>query len=360
MKRAIFSLMALASLCMAQAQYTISLDLGDVPDAKAYLEHMGQNVDSVDVISGKGTLNGPKLYGADYVSISSPAGKWTLFSWVTNGDNVAITRDKSDNIIITGSKTQDEYKAYTDHMNRIRNYQRQIVADGKAALDAGDRETYNAKVALLETTRAEEDSLERVFILSNPSSFVSLNEVYNMRLLHKKPLSEYLPLFETLDKDALAGRQWDTLSEVIVKDKSLEPGVIFNDFTMEDVYGDEFKLSDYRGKYVLLTIGMPHENIYDSDIELRKELYAKYAPQGLEMIDFIKCDDPSEILSAAGPGALTWVFGSDFKGWGSSFLAEHGIDQLSLNVLLDPEGRIIANRLFGDELRKELESTFAK
>ena len=46
---------------------------------------------------------------------------------------------------------------------------------------------------------------------------------------------------------------------------------------------------------------------------------------------------------------------SDLLGWESPALAAYGIQSIPHNVLLDPEGRILALRLRGADLHRELE-----
>ena len=45
----------------------------------------------------------------------------------------------------------------------------------------------------------------------------------------------------------------------------------------------------------------------------------------------------------------------DLLGWSSPALVDYGIRSIPHNVLLDPEGRILALRLRGDDLHRELD-----
>lgn len=51
---------------------------------------------------------------------------------------------------------------------------------------------------------------------------------------------------------------------------------------------------------------------------------------------------------------MTWPQMSDLKGWQSAAHDVYGINSIPANILLDPEGKIIAIDLRGEDLQKEL------
>ena len=52
---------------------------------------------------------------------------------------------------------------------------------------------------------------------------------------------------------------------------------------------------------------------------------------------------------------LTWTHVSDLMFWESKVVPLYKIEGIPYNVLLDPQGKIIAEALHGDELEKKLE-----
>ena len=53
---------------------------------------------------------------------------------------------------------------------------------------------------------------------------------------------------------------------------------------------------------------------------------------------------------------LTWTHISDLKQWQSSVVSLYQFNVIPFNVLVDPQGKIIASELRGEELDKKLAS----
>lgn len=50
----------------------------------------------------------------------------------------------------------------------------------------------------------------------------------------------------------------------------------------------------------------------------------------------------------------------DFNGWNSYAAIQYGVESLPYNVLIDPQGKIVALGLKGAELTKKIEEVFKK
>jgi hypothetical protein len=65
-------------------------------------------------------------------------------------------------------------------------------------------------------------------------------------------------------------------------------------------------------------------------------------------------EDRTDWLNAIAEDKLAWIQISDLKKWRSSVVASYGIDGIPYNVLVDPQGKIIANNLRGSALQSKL------
>jgi len=65
--------------------------------------------------------------------------------------------------------------------------------------------------------------------------------------------------------------------------------------------------------------------------------------------------DRNRWIQAIKDDNLAWNHISDLKGWGNTVGKQYGIMSIPANVLLDPDGKIIAQNLKGEELMKKLE-----
>jgi hypothetical protein len=61
-------------------------------------------------------------------------------------------------------------------------------------------------------------------------------------------------------------------------------------------------------------------------------------------------------LKAIKKDGLTWQQVSDLKGWKNAIAVQYNILSIPQNLLLDPNGVIIAKNLRGEELKLTLES----
>jgi peroxiredoxin len=53
---------------------------------------------------------------------------------------------------------------------------------------------------------------------------------------------------------------------------------------------------------------------------------------------------------------ITWAQVSDLKRWASPVAKQYGVEEIPANFLIDPDGKIIAKNLHGDQLEEKLES----
>jgi len=65
-------------------------------------------------------------------------------------------------------------------------------------------------------------------------------------------------------------------------------------------------------------------------------------------------NDKTAWLNAIKTDNLTWKHISDLQQWRSSVVADYGIEGIPYNVLLNPNGEIIASNLRGLQLQSKL------
>ena len=57
---------------------------------------------------------------------------------------------------------------------------------------------------------------------------------------------------------------------------------------------------------------------------------------------------------------MTWTHVSDLKYWDNAVAKQYGIRAIPQNLLLDPQGKIIAKNLRGEDLDARLSELFAE
>ncbi|NSL86962.1 TlpA family protein disulfide reductase [Chitinophaga sp. Mgbs1] len=137
-------------------------------------------------------------------------------------------------------------------------------------------------------------------------------------------------------------------------------GATAMNFTQQNVKGDPVKLTDYRGKYVLLDFWASWCGPCRAENPNVLENYEKYHSKGLEILGVSLDDKKDAWVKAIKDDGLTWEHVSDLKGWRNVVAKEYNIRAVPSNFLLDKDGKIIAKDLRGEELSRKLEEIFGK
>jgi len=127
------------------------------------------------------------------------------------------------------------------------------------------------------------------------------------------------------------------------------------DFTQPDANGNTISLSSFKGKYVLVDFWASWCAPCRKESPNLVKAYEKYRSKNFEILGVSLDQNKEKWLKAINDDHYTWTQVGDIKGWENAAAREYGIQGIPFNVLLDPNGVIIARNLRGEALEKKLE-----
>ena len=145
------------------------------------------------------------------------------------------------------------------------------------------------------------------------------------------------------------------IESMIDRMEKVQVGSVAPDFTLPDVDGNPVSLSSYRGKYVLVDFWAAWCP------DCRKEnpnivaAWEKYHGKNFDVLGVSLDRNRDQWLAAIEKDGLKWTQISDLKYWSSDAAVLYCIRWIPMSFLIDPEGKIVAIGLEGEELHKKLE-----
>jgi peroxiredoxin len=132
------------------------------------------------------------------------------------------------------------------------------------------------------------------------------------------------------------------------------------DIHLTDPQGIIQKLSDYRGKIVILDFWAAWCQPCRKENQILSQLYKKYNKQGLEIFS-VSLDNKKDLwIRAINVDKITWVQVSDLKYPSSPIQKLYNLEEIPQSYILDREGRIIAHNLKGEDLDKRIKDLLEK
>jgi peroxiredoxin len=175
--------------------------------------------------------------------------------------------------------------------------------------------------------------------------------------LLEKPLSSLAKRFATNESVTTMLAQYkQVMAQVNQKQiaKAQATGKPAPEITMPTPEGKSFSLSSLKGKYVLVDFWaswcMPCRGENPNVVKA----YNTFKNKNFTILGVSLDEDKQEWIEAIKKDRLNWTQVSDLKQWSSAAVAAYGFDGIPYNVLVDPQGNIIATELRGEALQSKL------
>jgi peroxiredoxin len=359
---------------LAQGGFTIRGKIGtlDAP-AKAILSYSNNGVvvkDSVILHKGnfvfKGKLDGPTQAGLTVKHDTASLKKgtwWDSMSFYIENSNISITApDSVKHATVKGSLVNDESRELDALLKPVRDRANAFKADYYARTPEQRKDTTWLKSAraIMAETGKDEERISNEFIASHRNSYIALVTFKRVGMAYnfnpELAAAEFAKFTPAMQSSALGKK----IATDLETGRKTNVGVTAMDFVQNDVEGKPVKLSDYRGKYVLVDFWASWCAPCRAENPNLVAAYKKYKEKNFTILSVSIDDSASKKawLRAVEKDSLPWTQVSDLKGWKNDAAVLYGVSAVPSNFLVDPSGKIIARNVRGGELEKKLALLF--
>ncbi|MEN9346282.1 MAG: hypothetical protein RLZZ60_1751 [Bacteroidota bacterium] len=239
-------------------------------------------------------------------------------------------------------------KQFTRLNNDLANLERAISSE------SDPMKTY--ELQMLFSTRQQEYYMSIDSMIQYHDPLEAYFVLFNFTQEHK--FADVRTIKTHMEPKQIQSNYYKDLKEIYDNNKLLEVGEMAPDFELPQADGSLLKLSDLRGKVVLIDFWASWCGPCRAEFPNVKALYAKYKSRGFEILGVsLDKDKPSWVGSINSLG-LTWRHVSDLKYWSCAPAKLYKVTGIPFTVLVDKDGKILAKGLRGEELDAQLIKLF--
>ncbi|WP_065219351.1 MULTISPECIES: TlpA disulfide reductase family protein [Butyricimonas] len=137
-------------------------------------------------------------------------------------------------------------------------------------------------------------------------------------------------------------------------------GSTIPDFTLPDQNGKMVSVKDFRGKYVLIDFWASWCGPCLREMPNVVKLYKECKGKNFEILGISLDKDKNAWTAAVKKNGMKWVQVCDLKMWGTEPVKLCNVRAVPYTVLIDPEGKVVALNLRGEELIAKVKEIVGK
>lgn len=277
--------------------------------------------------------------------------------FLEKGKIKVISTDSFSNVKVIGSTAHNEYIKLNEAVKPFNEKLESLYPKYNEYRKSKDEDNIKKSEDEIDAVRIARDEVVYAdYSRRNPGSPLALYAVRQYAGWDIDP-EKVEPLLNSLP---IATQNWPSgveLRRQIEIARNTGIGSIAMDFTQNDTLEKPVSLSSFRGRYLLIDFWASWCGPCRVENPHVVKAFHKYREKGFFILG-ISLDRPGQKakwIKAIHDDHLEWTHVSDLKFWNNEVAKQYGIRAIPSNLLLDPEGKIIAKNLRGEELDRTLE-----